>query len=226
VHQDRLPRFLKALSPVIALTIAGAMVVAFAGQRDGGNTRADDRTQNSDSAITLRNDMRKLWEDHVTWTRLVIISFADDLPDRDVAVNRLLDNQVDIGDAIKPYYGAAAGDQLTALLNDHITIAAEILTAAKAGDTAAVNEANVRWYANADDIAAFLNAANPDAWPLEHMRQMMREHLDLTLEEAVARLTADYPADAAAYDRVHDAILEMADMLSLGIIDQFPQRFK
>jgi hypothetical protein len=227
MHPHQLPRFLRAFGPVLALAIAGAMVVAFAGDRPGRDQdRSNDRVQNSDAGVQFRNDTRKLWEDHVTWTRLVIISFADDLADRDQSVQRLLENQTDIGDAVKPYYGEAAGNQLTALLNDHIIIAAEILTAAKAGDTDSLEAATSRWYANGNDIAAFLNSANPDAWPLAHMQDMMREHLDLTFEEAVARLTADYDADVVAYDKVHDAILEMADMLSLGIIEQFPKRFK
>jgi hypothetical protein len=169
--------------------------------------------------------MRKLWEDHITWTRLVIIGVFEDLPDLDPSVQRLLQNQVDIGDAIKPFYGEEAGDQLTALLTDHILIAAEILQAAKAGDTAALNDAIERWYANADDIAVFLNAANPQQWPLEEMKAMMREHLDLTLEEAVAYLEGDYEASIAAYDEVHLQALEMADMLSMGIIKQFPNKF-
>jgi hypothetical protein len=215
-----------AFTPVAVLALVGALLVAFAGDRGQRNPRSDDHVENGDTAVAFRQDMRKLWEDHITWTRLVIMSFADDLPDRDQSVARLLQNQVDIGNAVKPYYGEAAGDQLTGLLHDHITIAAEILTAAKAGDSAAVDEASARWYANGDDIAAFLNSANPAQWPLDHMRQMMREHLDLTLAEAVARLTADYDADVVAYDRVHDAILEMADMLSLGIINQFPKQFK
>jgi hypothetical protein len=89
-----------------------------------------------------------------------------------------------------------------------------------------VNEASGRWYANADEIAAFLSSANPEQWPLDHMKQMMKEHLDLTLEEAVARLTANYDADIAAYDKIRVQILGMADMLSLGIINQFPKSFK
>jgi len=179
----------------------------------------------TDSAIALRNDMRKLWEDHVTWTRLVIVSMAHGLPDAGPTTNRLLQNQVDIGNAIKPYYGTAAGDQLTALLRDHIIIAADLVTAAKAGNAAQVEAAKARWYSNADDIAVFLNRANPQAWPLAEMRSMMRGHLDFTLQEAVARLQGNYPADIAAYERVHQDILHMADMLSLGIINQFPQRF-
>jgi len=137
-----------------------------------------------------------------------------------------LQNQVDIGDAIKPFYGDEAGDQLTALLTDHILIAAEILQAAKSGDTTALEDAIKRWYTNADDIAVFLNAANPSQWPLEEMKAMMREHLDLTLEEAVAYLQGDYEASIAAYDEVHVQALEMADMLSRGIIKQFPNKFR
>ena len=169
--------------------------------------------------------MRKLWEDHITWTRFVIIGAFEDLPDLDPAVQRLLQNQADIGNAIKPFYGEAAGDQLTALLRDHILIAAEILQAAKNGDAAALEDASARWYDNADDIAAFLNAANPDHWPLEEMRAMMREHLDLTLQEAVAYLNGDYQASIAAYDEIHLQILAMADMLSEGIVGQFPNKF-
>ena len=174
----------------------------------------------------FHDDMRKLWEDHITWTRLVIIGVFEDSPGLDSSVQRLLQNQVDIGDAIKPFYGEEAGEQLTALLTDHILIAAEILQAAKVGDTDALEDAVERWYANADDIAEFLNAANPKHWPLEEMKAMMREHLDLTLQEAVAYLEGDYESSIAAYDMVHLQALEMADMLSKGIIKQFPRKFR
>jgi hypothetical protein len=178
-----------------------------------------------DTVAEFHDGMRKLWEDHVTWTRLAIISIVDELPDQQVTVDRLLQNQVDIGDAIKPFYGDEAGTQLTELLREHILIAADILAAARSNDQAAVAEANDRWYANADEIAAFLATANPDEWSQDEMTSMMREHLDLTLEEATARLTGDYAADVAAYDRIHNQILEMADMLSDGIVAQFPEQF-
>src|SRR5436305_10282683 len=115
--------------------------------------------------------MRKLWEGHITWTRVFIISAAGDLPDKATATDRLLQNQVDIGNAIKPYYGDAAGDKLTALLKAHITTAAEVVAAAKANDTAKLQDANRRWFANADAIAAFLSGANPKNWPAAEMKQ-------------------------------------------------------
>jgi hypothetical protein len=185
------------------------------------NALAKDKVSRQD----FHDAMRKLWEDHITWTRFAIIGVFEDLPDLHPSVQRLLQNQADIGDAIKPFYGEAAGDQLAALLSDHILIAAEILQAAKNGDSGALEDASERWYANADDIAAFLNAANPDHWPLEGMQIMMRDHLDLTIEEAVAYLNGDHEASIAAYDEIHLQILEMADMLSEGIIMQFPDKF-
>jgi hypothetical protein len=173
----------------------------------------------------LRLTMRKLWEVHITWTRLFIVSAAASLPDLDPTTRRLLRNQDDIGDAIRPFYGDAAANQLTTLLREHITTAAELVGAAKAGDSARAADAQARWYANADAIAAFLNSANPASWPLDSMQSMMREHLDRTLAEAVARLQGDFDADIAAYDEVHDQILMMADMLTDGLVAQFPERF-
>src|SRR5437660_1090564 len=177
------------------------------------------------NTAAFQDAMRKLWEDHITWTRLVIVSVLNGLPDTPTTVARLLQNQADIGNAIKPFYGDTAGNQLTSLLHDHITIAAEILTAAKAGDNTALNDALSRWYANANQIAGFLHAANPKNWPLETMQQMMKTHLDLTLKEAVVYLKADYQGSVNAYEQVHLEILQMADMLSAGIVHQFHSMF-
>src|SRR5215216_3416733 len=182
--------------------------------------------KNSTAAATFQDAMDKLWEDHITWTRLFIVSVAADLPDKGPTTNRLLQNQVDIGNAIKPYYGDAAGEKLTALLKEHITTAAEVVTAAKANDTAKMQDANKRWFANADAIAAFLSGANPKNWPSGEMKTMMDDHLNLTTSEVQARLKGDWAADIAAYDKVHEQILHMADMLSAGIVNQHPQKFK
>lgn len=177
------------------------------------------------SATNFHDAMRKLWEDHITWTRLAIVSVGADLPDTGATVTRLLQNQVDIGNAIRPFYGEAAGDKVTALLTDHIALAAAILVDFKAGNTNGVNENVTLWYANANDIATFLSGANPKNWPLDTMQSMMKAHLDLTLHEAVAQLTGEFATSVSAYEDVHLEILGMADMLSAGIVAQFPNMF-
>jgi hypothetical protein len=180
----------------------------------------------SSKGVALRVDMRKLWEDHITWTRLAIISLEAGTPDTQATVARLLSNQTDIGDAIKPYYGIAAGKALTGLLRAHILIAADLIAAAKADDQAKVADAQARWTANADQIAATLHSVNPHFWGLETMKAEMHRHLKLTTEEAVAHLQGKWNADVAAYDKVHNHILHMSDMLTSGIIKQFPSRFR
>ena len=138
---------------------------------------------------------------------------------------RLLQNQTDIGNAVKPFYGEAAGTELTRQLRLHIQIAAEVIAAAQAGDQAKLADAQARWQSNADDIAGVLASVNPRFWKLETMKAEMQTHLELTTDEVVARLQANWDDDVVAYDRVHEHILHMADLLSNGIVKQFPKRF-
>jgi hypothetical protein len=212
---------------ILALIPATALVAVLAGSFATAPAHVDAHGATA-TRTAFHDAMRVLWEDHIVWTRQFIVSAAtetEDLPDTTATVARLLENQADIGDAIKPFYGAAAGDALTDLLREHILTAADIIAAAKAGDDEAVNAAIGAWYANADEIATFLSDANPRNWPIDEMKAHMKSHLDLTLEEAVARLQGRYADDIAAYDKVHTDILGMADMLSDGIIAQFPSRF-
>jgi hypothetical protein len=190
----------------------------------GQTTMNHSEGTSSASAWQLKTAMRQLWEDHVTWTRNVILCLTDDLPGADQAVKRLLKNQDDIGNAVSSFYGQEAGRSLTGLLHDHIKIAAEVVQAAKSGNTQKLDDANKRWLTNADAISEFLSKANPN-WALADMKKMMHDHLQLTTDEAVSRLKKDYDADVLAYDKVHKEILEMSDMLADGIIKQFPQKF-
>jgi hypothetical protein len=211
----------------ILATLTAALALLFT----VGSTPAADAHSGHGAPATkaaFHDAMRKLWEDHIVWTRQFIVSAATEsgnLADIGPTTDRLLQNQTDIGNALKPYYGDAAGTQVTALLRDHILKAAALVAAAKAGDAAAVESASTAWYQNADDIATALNRLNPTHWPLAEMKAHMKDHLDLTLAEAVARLQGRYADDIAAYDEVHVQILSMADMLSDGIIAQFPSRF-
>lgn len=177
------------------------------------------------SAVELRMDMRKLWEEHITYTRNYIISAVAGLDDAGAIAGRLLKNQDDIGAAIKPVYGEEAGNKLAALLRDHITIAVDVVKAAKAGATTDLAQADTKWHANADDIAAFLGGANPN-WTKKDLTDMLYRHLELTTGEVVGRLKKDWAADIEAYDKGHAHMLMFADALTKGIVKQFPNKFK
>jgi hypothetical protein len=180
------------------------------------------------TSLAFHDASRKLWEDHITWTRCFIVSagtLPTDLPDRGATTDRLLQNQADLGNVIRTYYGNKAGDDVTALLRQHILLAAQIIDAAKAGDTTTQQEALDAWYANANQIATYLHRLNPQNWSVADLKALLKKHLDLTLAEAVDRLGGQYARDVSDYDAVHAEILQLADAFSSGIIAQFPDRF-
>lgn len=253
------------------------------------------------SRAAFHDAMRELWTDHVVYHRNSIISAAAGLPDTAHVAQRLLRNQDDIGNAIKPYYGDAAGNQLAALLRGHIQHAGRVVmlsngqqhamhagyavqdgkqmdvrsgdttklrnadtTEIKRGqyptavgrdtarvqnptarmadtsmvqdrdraqnwaqstDSTALNSAVAALRANADSIATFLSSANPRNWSRATLQGALQMHVNLLLQEATTRLRGDWAANIAAFDASSRQALQMADMLSDGIIKQFPNRF-
>jgi len=174
--------------------------------------------------VALEKAMRALWEQHMEWTYATVAAFAAGTPGLTPTLDRLLQNQTDIGDAIKPFYGTKAGNALTTLLRTHITEAVPVLVAARSADQAGLQAAITAWKANARQIADFLAAANPH-WGRAEMRRMMATHIDQTVAYAAAQLQGRYSRSIRIYGHAEHHMLEMADVLSRGIIAQFPGRF-
>ena len=174
----------------------------------------------------FREDMRKLWVDHSRLTRRFMISTISDRPEQSDIDELLMQNQNEIGAAIASFYGNEAGEELAKLLAEHTLISASMFQAARNADAQAFEELVTRWYDHASKIAEFLSNLNPENWPLRETRPMIRRYLDLTLEQAVAYWNGYSTIGTAAYEKAQDQSLEIADMLSDGIINKFRQRFK
>jgi hypothetical protein len=170
--------------------------------------------------VDLRNHFRMLWEQHDVWTRSTISSLVFNLPDVDPVIARLLRNPVDFEYALQPFYGEKIASKFRDLLTEHLTIAADIVKASKAGNTQAAAEAERKWYANADAIAVLLGSINP-YWSQEEWRRMLYQHLALVKAEAVDMLIGQYQADVVVYDQIEAQSLGMADVMAEGIIKQF-----
>lgn len=187
------------------------------------------KTHNSSEPVKLksqfREEMRKLWEDHIVWTRNLIFNVIDGAGGDEQAVARLRRNADEIGNAFKPYYGEVAAKKLSDLIDKHNTNTDELLRAAKSNDAHSLEEANEELHENADDIANYLSGTNPN-WAKNDLTSMLYSHIGFTIDEAMSRLKKDYFADVKAYDNVHDSILLMSDILARGIIKQFPEMFK
>jgi hypothetical protein len=177
-------------------------------------------------ASAFHDAMRALWEAHGTWTERAIVDFVGGLPDTKLVIGRLLRNQTDIGNAVKPYYGVKGGNELTTLLKAHINDAVALLEAAKSGNTSKTAKAKAAFYSNGNKVAGFLHAANPHNWTIAAMRKMMRVHLNQVVGLAVDQLEGHYGAAIKLYGVYIRHILDMGDMLSTGIMQQFPARFR
>lgn len=214
-----------------SLQVVG-LIILFGFTAYKGNEEAKLKSQTTislnsdrDPAVELRTNMSHLWEEQVTWTRNIILCLVDDLPGEEQAVNQLAENEIDIGNAIKPYYGNEAGIKLSELLNKHNLIYTEVIKAAKSGNSNLFDDTNKRWYLSAHEISGFFSTVNPD-WSLTDMKQMMNKQLELTNDQMQQRIDKNYDADVISFQKVHDEVLKMSFMLTDGIVKQFPEKFK
>lgn len=180
----------------------------------------------SQSEVKFENEFRRLWIDHVLWTSNYITSATTaGAEDQKQVLARLLRNQEDIGNAVKPIYGEAAGNKLTDLLKEHIVIAGKIVEAAKNGKTDEVTKLNKEWYRNADEISLFLNSANPHL-KKEDLKKLLYMHLELVTDDLLGSLDKEWDARIVAIDEGVTHIIIMADAISEAVVKQFPEKFK
>ena len=158
------------------------------------------------------------------WTRMLLISIAENLKDLDATEARLLRNPKDIADIFRPYYGNNIANQIEKLLTEHLAIGKELIVALKNNNQEQANRLNKKWYQNADDMAEAFSSINP-FYSKEEVRRMLYEHLKLTTDEVSNRLNKNYAADIKAYDMVQKEILQMSKFFVDGIVRQFPNLF-
>jgi hypothetical protein len=162
-----------------------------------------------------------LWEQHVMWTKLVMSGLIYDLPDLEFSTQRLLRNASDFANALRPFYGDEIAQTFENLFREHITIAAELIGAAVAGDTNQVDTIWQRWVDNANQLAEFLGSINPN-WSTEDWNAMLMEHLELLGNNLSDMLEQNFQAAIDGFDNIELQALEMADMMAEGIVTQFP----
>ena len=188
-----------------------------------------DYNQNNDywvsrNEVRLLEQMNLVWEQHIMWTRMLLISIAENLKDLEATQTRLLENPKDIADVFRTYYGNNVANEIQRLLTEHLVIGKDLIVALKNKNQEQANSLSLKWYQNADSMAEAFSSINP-FYPKEEIRRMLYEHLRLTTEEVNARLKGNYPADIKAYDMVQEEILRMSQFFVNGIVSQFSNLF-
>jgi uncharacterized protein (TIGR01732 family) len=203
------------------------LIIVGSSNKDGGETMNPQFNSSciSEQEVRLKSAMRLVWEQHVYWTRLTIISIAFNLPDVDFVTARLLRNATDMGNLIRPFYGNNIAAKFSNLIREHLVIAAELVKAAKAGDQKAAKATERRWYANGAQISEFLSTINPNISKNE-FRKMFFEHLALTKSEAIFILQKEFKSSIAVFNKIEAEALQMADTITVAIVKQFPKKFQ
>jgi hypothetical protein len=183
---------------------------------------AQETTKSSKS--TLRNNMKDLWDDHMVYTRNLIISSISSIGDKDRITERLLRNQQEIGNSFIPMYGDQAGIKITRLLKEHVNIASEIVESARKSETNSYQSAVKKIHQNADELSKYLTNLNP-YWNSNDLRGMLYKHISYMNGEINARVKKDWLADIEAYDRGHEHMMLFSEMITNGMINQNPNSF-
>lgn len=178
----------------------------------------------NEKSMDLRDEMRKVWSQHINWTRMFLVSLTDNLPDLDATQNRLLRNPSDIANVFLPFYGSIAANKIKELFTEHLILAKELVVNLLNGNNAQAQAVNKKWYENADKIADYLASINPN-YNRNMLRNMMREHLDILSKQVAMRLEGNHDEEINAFDEGENQALMMADDFSSGIVKQFPDRF-
>lgn len=215
---------MKHLTKIMVLFLALVLICPAFTNAEGSKQLERQTQVLSPKAAQLMADMRVLWTEHAVWTDRYIVSAIAGLEDQELVLARLLKNQTDIGNAIKPFYGEQAGNKLAQLLREHIQIGGKVVGAAKSGNQPDFKKYNDEWFKNADDITNFLTAANPH-YNKNEIREMLYMHLKLVTQSVAARINKDYKNDIAAFDKNLAHLLHMSDAITKGIIKQFPNKF-
>ena len=213
-----------ARAAALLLTIA---VATFASRTDAQvptTSKGDVAHPDPIKANELRVAMRKLWVSNAIWMREYIVNTIGGDLSLDAASKRLAKSQDDIGRAFAPFYGAETGSKVTTLLRQHTSLVKEMIEASMAKDSAKLKEADKRWRANADSITTLLSTVNPTNWPMATIQPALVWSMNLTIAETNARLKKDYDTDVQTFDTILAQSLNLADMLSAGLIKQFPNK--
>ena len=174
--------------------------------------------------VDLLKRMNLAWEQYIMWTRMFLISIADNLKDLNATEKRLLQNPKDIADIFRRYYGNSFANRIENLLTEHLKICKDLIVALKNNNQNLVKELSDKWYKNADDMSEAFSSVNP-FYSKEKVRDMLYDHLELTTDEVTARLRKDYSADIVAFDKVQQEVLKMSQYFVEGIFKQFSNLF-
>lgn len=176
----------------------------------------------NNDVFNLSNHIRLLWEQQVMWSRALMIGCLYELPDLEFVTKRLFDNPNHFAQIFLRFYHNDKAIELQKLLTEHLELNYELIKLFK--NKANTSDIEKNWELNADEIAQFLSSLNPH-WIEIDWQRMLHKYLQLIKDELIFYVNKHYQNGVAMFDEMQRHALDIADMMTNGIIKQFPKQF-
>lgn len=173
--------------------------------------------------MDLNNDMRHAWSQHNLWDTMFMISLFNTLDNTNAVQRRLMQTPEDIASVFEMFYSQPMVNQLKQLLTQHVELAGELTMAMRDNSMERAEQVEMQLNQNADQIARMLSNANTN-YNYEELRRMLRNHLDLMKNAMMADLNGEYDETVRLVDENEAQLMELADILTEGLVQQFYQR--
>jgi hypothetical protein len=211
---------------VAAAAIASVPGGAFA--RDKHQSKAGSSESNKApnvKTVQTAAVLRDLWIGHIFWVRNVSIAAIDknELA-AGAAEQQAVVNAKAIAVSIEPFYGEAAREAFFKLLAGHYGAVKAYLAATVAANVSAQQTATQSLTSNAEEIAVFLNKANPYL-PKDAVQGLLLAHGGHHIQQIQQLKDRNYKAEAQTWEEMTAHVYKIADATADALARQFAKRF-
>lgn len=190
----------------------------------------------NERSMIFRMDSRSLWTRYSLGMINYSVSSFGNMASTPAVERNLNRNAADVGTFFVPYYGITAGTKIGSLLTVILKNGVKVVETIKNNQTEIEVYKNI-WSRQIDELADYLNQLNPGQYPRDLLAEMFTKLTNFWVEDFIARFTNDFAADSVALDNilkvsvtgipnhVNKGYSSIADILSRGVIAQFPFSF-
>lgn len=200
----------------IGLTAHNCLAQQKKGTAKGGKNAETEEP--SGFTVGKEASMRKLWNDHIVWTRQYMISEMNNLPDKEAVLTRLRANARSISEEMSELHPSVDEQTMVSMLDSTVLFVTKLIFETNVGGTrTGAYETKEVLMKLMDRMALYLNSVN-EGWKLPEMKMLLQGYLNETHNEILARKNQIWDADIAAYDRLNNHVLKIADAFASGTI--------
>ncbi len=171
----------------------------------------------TEKELELNQYMRKLLGENTIWMRNYTISYMANHTDMKDVTQRLMKNQAEIGKAFGLWFGKEKGNAIGDLMSKNLISFGDILKG--------MMDKNKNESIISEKLVDYLVKINPK-WSKTDLGHNFKKYNEMFINSATARYRKKHNEEIEAFDKAHNyAMHDLADYITKGIVDEFPEKF-